>query len=35
MKLQKIFRMQVALVGFAAALFLVSSARAKEIENTN
>jgi hypothetical protein len=35
MKLQNIFRMQVMVVGFGAALLLASSARAQEIENTN
>jgi hypothetical protein len=34
MKLHKIFRMQVVGIGIVAALFLVSSAPAQEIENT-
>ena len=35
MKLQNIFRMNMMVIGFGAALLLASSARAQEIENTN
>ncbi len=35
MRLQNIFRMNMMVIGFGAALLLASSARAQEIENTN
>jgi hypothetical protein len=35
MKLQKTFRAQLVIFGFAAALFMASSVRAQEIDNTS
>jgi hypothetical protein len=35
MKLQNIFRAQLAVIGLAAALFMASSVRAQEIDNTS